>query len=39
MLDRLKRGLSAAVRSRGLKSVSELTGRTTAEWASGKASL
>ena len=39
MLDRLKRGLSAAVRSRGLRSVSELTGRTTAEWASGKASL
>ena len=39
MLDRLKRGLVAAVRSRGLKSVSELTGKTTAEWASGKASL
>ena len=39
MLDRLKRGLSAAVRTRGLKSVSELTGLTTAEWASGKASL
>lgn len=39
MLDRLKRGLVAAVRSRGLKSVSELSGKTTAEWASGKASL
>ena len=39
MLDRLKRGLVAAVRSKGLKSVSELTGRTTAEWASGKARL
>lgn len=39
MLDRLKRGLVAAVRSRGLKSVSELTGKTTAEWAAGKASL
>ena len=39
MLERLKRGLSAAVRSRGLKSVSELSGLTTAEWASGRASL
>ncbi len=39
MLERLKRGLVAAVRSKGLKSVSELTGKTTAEWAGGKASL
>ncbi|MDC9823473.1 quinone-dependent dihydroorotate dehydrogenase [Devosia sp. ZB163] len=39
LLDRIKRGLLAAVRSRGLKSVSELTGKTTAEWAAGKASL
>jgi len=39
MLDRLKRGLTAAVRSRGLTSVSQLTGRATEEWASGKASL
>ena len=39
MLDRIKRGLLAAVRSRGLKSVSGLTGKTTAEWAAGKASL
>jgi dihydroorotate dehydrogenase len=39
MLDRLKRGLVAAVRSRGLKSVSELSGKTTAEWASGRARL
>jgi dihydroorotate dehydrogenase len=39
MLDRLKRGLVAAVRSKGLKSVAELKGTTTAEWASGKASL
>jgi dihydroorotate dehydrogenase len=39
MLDRLKRGLVAAVRSRGLTSVSQLTGKTTDEWASGKASL
>ncbi len=39
MLDRLKRGLAAAVRSRGLTSVSQLTGKTVEEWASGKASL
>ncbi len=39
MLDRIKRGLAAAVRSRGLTSVSQLTGQTTQEWASGKASL
>ena len=39
LLDRLKRGLAAAVRSRGLTSVSQLTGRTVDEWASGKASL
>ena len=39
LLDRLKRGLTAAVRSRGLTSVSQLTGKTTEEWASGKASL
>lgn len=37
LLDRIKRGLAAAVRSRGLKSVSELTGKTTAEWAAGTA--
>jgi dihydroorotate dehydrogenase len=39
LLDRIKRGLVAAVRSRGLKSVADLTGATTAEWASGKARL
>ena len=39
LLDRIKRGLTAAVRSRGLKSVSDLTGTTVDEWASGKASL
>jgi dihydroorotate dehydrogenase len=39
LLDRLKRGLAAAVRSRGLTSVSQLTGKTVDEWASGKASL
>lgn len=39
LLDRIKRGLAAAVRSRGLTSVSQLSGKTTEEWASGKASL
>ncbi len=39
LLDRVKRGLAATVRSRGLGSVAGLTGATTAEWASGKASL
>lgn len=39
LLDRLKRGLAAAVRSRGLTSVSQLTGKTTSEWADGRASL
>lgn len=39
LLDRLKRGLAAAVRSRGLTSVSQLTGKTTTEWADGRASL
>lgn len=39
LLDRLKRGLVAAVRSRGLTSVSQLTGKTTSEWADGRASL
>ncbi len=35
LLERIKRGLVAAVRSNGLKSVSELSGRKTAEWAMG----
>ena len=39
LLDRIKRGLTAAVRAEGAKSVAELTGRKTADWASGKASL
>ncbi len=39
LLDRIKRGLVAAVRAQGLKSVSELTGRTTGDWAAGKAGL
>jgi dihydroorotate dehydrogenase len=39
LLDRLKRGLVAAVKSRGLTSVSQLSGATTEEWASGRASL
>jgi len=39
MLDRLKRGLAAGVRSAGKTSISELTGRTSADWASGKLTL
>ena len=39
LLDRIKAGLAGAVRLRGLKSVADLTGRTTREWASGEASL
>lgn len=39
MLDRLKRGLAAAVRASGKTSISELSGRTTADWAAGKLSL
>jgi dihydroorotate dehydrogenase len=37
LLDRIKRGLAAAVRSAGATNVSELTGRHVADWASGKA--
>ncbi|MFD1940868.1 quinone-dependent dihydroorotate dehydrogenase [Paradevosia shaoguanensis] len=39
MLDRLKRGLAAGVRSAGHTSISALTGRTTDDWAAGKLSL
>ena len=39
LLERIKRGLTAAVRAEGGKSVAELTGRNVADWASGKASL
>src|SRR5690606_13889369 len=39
LLDRLKRGLVSAVRSRGLTSVSQLADRTVDEWANGRASL
>ena len=39
LLERIKRGLVAAVRSRGLASVSQLSGKTTAEWADGRATL
>jgi dihydroorotate dehydrogenase len=39
LLDRIKSGLVGAVRAAGLRNVAGLTGRTTAEWASGKASL
>jgi dihydroorotate dehydrogenase len=36
LLDRIKRGLSAAVRAQGKKNISELVGTKTAEWASRK---
>ena len=36
LLDRIKRGLSAAVRSAGKRNISELVGSKTAEWASRK---
>jgi dihydroorotate dehydrogenase len=36
LLDRIKRGLSAAVRAEGKKNISELVGTKTAEWASRK---
>lgn len=39
LLDRIKRGLVAAVRAQGLSSVSALSGRTTAAWAAGTARL
>ena len=39
LLDRIKRGLVAAVRAAGATSVSQLTGRATADWAAGKATL
>lgn len=39
LLDRIKRGLSSAVRARGLRSVSGLVGQTTAAWADGSATL
>jgi dihydroorotate dehydrogenase len=34
LLDRIKRGLSAAVRSAGKRNISELVGTKTDEWAS-----
>lgn len=37
LLDRLKRGLAAAVRNAGATNIAELSGRRTAEWAEGKA--
>ncbi len=39
LLDRIKRGLAAAVRAAGATNVSDLTGRATADWAAGKARL
>jgi dihydroorotate dehydrogenase len=36
LLDRIKRGLAAAVRSRGCTNISDLVGRRTAQWASGR---
>jgi len=39
LLDDIKRGLANAVAQRRLANVAELTGRATADWAAGKASL
>ena len=39
VLDDIKRGLANAVAQRRLANVAELTGRATADWAAGKASL
>ncbi|MEO8883151.1 MAG: quinone-dependent dihydroorotate dehydrogenase [Devosia sp.] len=39
LLDRIKRGLAAAVRNAGATGVGELTGRNVADWAAGKAEL
>jgi len=36
LLDRIKRGLIAAVRAEGKRNIGELVGRRTAEWASGR---
>jgi dihydroorotate dehydrogenase len=39
LLDRIKRGLAAAVRSAGATNVGELTGRNVEDWAAGKAEV
>ncbi len=39
LLERIKRGLTAAVRAEGATSVAHLTGRKTDDWAAGRASL
>jgi len=39
LLDRIKRGLAAAVRNAGATGITELTGRQVSDWASGKAEL
>ncbi|MBI4921970.1 MAG: quinone-dependent dihydroorotate dehydrogenase [Devosia nanyangense] len=36
LLDRIKRGLAAAVRAEGKRNISELVGRKTDEWAAGR---
>jgi dihydroorotate dehydrogenase len=37
LLDRIKRGLAAAVRAEGKTNISEMVGRKTADWARGRA--
>lgn len=39
LLERIKRGLTAAVRAEGATSVSQLTGKKTDDWAAGRSSL
>jgi len=39
LLERIKRGLSAAVRSEGKRNIAELVGRRTNDWAAGRATL
>lgn len=39
LLDRIKRGLTAAVRADGKTNISELVGRRTGDWAAGRISL
>jgi dihydroorotate dehydrogenase len=39
LLDRIKRGLTAAVRAEGKTNIAQLVGTSTADWASGKATL
>jgi dihydroorotate dehydrogenase len=39
LLDRIKRGLVAGVRSQGKTNIAQLVGTRTAEWADGRASI